>query len=621
MGKAIYSMTNPTGQSEFIIDILDPSGNKLGDGPLITATTLSIKEKLDSIGEIDFEFPSSDPKGELLQPGRRYDVYDKGIFLGRFIHADEKFSGSNRETGTTKIHAYSVLTELANTSVKFRRAYDDEPVKDIVDDLVSLVGGWSATVDSGLGDESITYEGESVLVAIEMLRERLGLHYRIDNSTPGSKVLEFGAFGDDSGVRAEKLQGQVGSEFESTSGVEIIDRLSLTEDAQEIFNRVIPVGSGQGVSQLTIENATSGSYTVQSGLNQDGSSYYYIEDATSVAQYGVIERVLNLSNIRPISNNDTDILNAKNALKIAGETFLTRSLEPRLSYNVPLITLGESVQVGDTIRVVYRGVVDGYKFVDVDTDLNILGIRRRRTARSGASPVSITVSTGDVRPASDHALMINVVKDLTDVKIHVDPTLSYYTVGPYTRRIDSSNTATFTVRIKDEVYLMNNSVLRFRSDALKSSVTAAAAGGDHRHKMFAPSDTGFATENDFVCAANSAGTSFLNGTLKFGDFDLWTNDASGDHTHTMTYGIFADTVYPAGINVSINGIDRTVALGGPWGTTGATTGDIEVDITTYLVNASGGLRQNHTIEFSCTSGRGEIEAEVASLLTIQAIAV
>jgi hypothetical protein len=92
------------------------------------------------------------------------------------------------------------------------------------------------------------------------------------------------------------------------------------------------------------------------------------------------------------------------------------------------------------------------------------------------------------------------------------------------------------------------------------------------------------------------------------------------HNHTLTYGIFADTHYPQGISVAINSINVTTALGGPWAPYDGSA-EIEVDITDYLVNASGGLHQSHRVSLSCASGVGEVEAEVSILETVQAIAI
>ena len=102
-----------------------------------------------------------------------------------------------------------------------------------------------------------------------------------------------------------------------------------------------------------------------------------------------------------------------------------------------------------------------------------------------------------------------------------------------------------------------------------------------------------------------------------------------DHTHaiTMVYGLYEDNVgadgsyYPKVISMWIDGIDRSVALGGPWAAASNTPVDVEFEITSYLVEAAGGLRQNHTVEFRCASWQWDIEVECDLLLTIQAIAV
>ena len=63
------------------------------------------------------------------------------------------------------------------------------------------------------------------------------------------------------------------------------------------------------------------------GTNDDGSSFYYIEDTTSQAAYGVIERVIERSDIRPLSNSLTNIQNAANVLYRAALTYLLKYKE------------------------------------------------------------------------------------------------------------------------------------------------------------------------------------------------------------------------------------------------------------------------------------------------------
>jgi hypothetical protein len=106
------------------------------------------------------------------------------------------------------------------------------------------------------------------------------------------------------------------------------------------------------------------------------------------------------------------------------------------------------------------------------------------------------------------------------------------------------------------------------------------------------------------------------------DLNLHTHPINHQHTFTpnisATYGFYDDTEFPRTISLAIDGVDVTVALGGPWAIPAASV-TVEVDITAILL--AGTLRQNHTLEFTCTTGQGEIECEVDMLVSIQAIAV
>jgi hypothetical protein len=55
---------------------------------------------------------------------------------------------------------------------------------------------------------------------------------------------------------------------------------------------------------------------------------------------------------------------------------------------------------------------------------------------------------------------------------------------------------------------------------------------------------------------------------------------------------------------------------------GATTIDLDSAVVTdYLVNAAGGVRQEHTLEVRCLGGQGRAEIQVELYEVVQAIAV
>jgi len=82
--------------------------------------------------------------------------------------------------------------------------------------------------------------------------------------------------------------------------------------------------------------------------------------------------------------------------------------------------------------------------------------------------------------------------------------------------------------------------------------------------------------------------------------DIYTYDTSANHSHTvaahthdvtLTYGIFeGPTPTDPDVSISINGVDVTSALGGPW------NADVTLDVTQYLRENSGDpLRQDNLI--------------------------
>lgn len=686
---------------DYRIDILDSSGTVVGDGPLISVVDLSDVKRLDAVGEAQFTIPAEDARTQYIAEGAQFDLYDRvDGYLGRYYYASKQLEVANGQARLV-VSCWDQLTELTRRSVYFRRTYTSEDVADVVDDLVTGVAGWSTDVDAGIGNTTVTYEGESVLLAVDVLRDRRNKHYRLG----GTRVLEFGAFGDDSEIVLANLRGQVQGEIAQNTNVALVEQVRLVEEADEVFNYIVPLGAGQGLGQLTIETATLGDYAVQTGTNEDGSNYFYIADATSIAAYGQRDKVLSFPTIRPITNSDANIENAANALKLTAETYLARHLVPRVTYAVSVRALRQTVQVGDTVRLQYRGIVDGYAFIDVDDDFYVMDVKRTRS-QDGTRRAVLTISTLAVRRTSDTDVVLEVIHDLRALKVSVPITISKDRVGPYIRRMNASNAAEFTVSVGDEVLQLNYAKLRFRTSPLKASVTtvstdagssptSSSGGGatsssdgshthtvtisDHTHTVTISSHTHSVTTNNHthtvqvIDVGTLEGTPvyfnetyhYFNSTLTSGT-DVVTGSASGGetvssasggsstptsssggsatptsssggshnhtvsnhthtvtipaHNHTLTYGLYADTNYPQVISLSINSVDVTVALGGTWAPTNATV-EQEVDITDYLVEAVGGLRQHHRISFSCTTGQGEIEMEVNMLLTIQAIAI
>lgn len=70
-----------------------------------------------------------------------------------------------------------------------------------------------------------------------------------------------------------------------------------------------------------------------------------------------------------------------------------------------------------------------------------------------------------------------------------------------------------------------------------------------------------------------------------------------NHTHGITYGIYSSG-YPTAVSITIDGVDVTSALGGPWSPSALDPNELDMDITNYTASAG-----THTIQLT-TTGQG-----------------
>jgi len=632
--------------SPFRIDIVY-QGETVGT----PTTVLSVNDtvSLDKIGSLTFTIPSLDSLTQYFVTGTYFKVYDEiDGYLGSYLFKSKTISDIAGVSITT-VECYDVLKELTFETVGFNREYDSEPVADVIEDLVTLYPGWTVNVENGLNDTTIDFQGESIYRAVDEQRDRNSAHFRLSNTV--DRNLEFGFFGDISEVVLTDLRGQSMPDFEANPNLAVITRMTVDNESDEVYNRIIPLGFGQGVSQLTIEEATLGDYDIETGTNQDGSSYYYFEDSDSVTNYGRRTRVLSFPNIRPLDNNEQNIINAANALKLTAEAYIAKHLVPTTEYSLSVKGLRKPLRVGELVKVTYKGLTPQYKYIDVDTYLYVMDITRNRGV-DGSRDFDINVSTVNLRRTSDQDVIVDVVRDLRSIGVRIPATLAYSVVGAYVKRIkgdvdegDRVNPE-FTIRIRDEVLYLNRAIMRFATSPLKSSVRTTAANatetssssGVHRHRVAQYNATSTviaaAAANEYMFAADiSGGTSIVLAIQRFGSDtdDLYTFDASDAHDHTipphnhsLTYDVFENTVYPQNVGILIDGIDYTTELLTQLDISGfceTNEGfEYELDITSILI--SNGVKQNHTVEFySTTNSSGEIEFECDMLVTIQPIRI
>lgn len=618
--------------SPFRIEILDANDNPISGGSIGTVLTLNDTKRLDAVGTLEFTMPAGDKKARFITTGVKFDIYDQTDgYLGRYLFRSKEIEDNNGE-GILFVKCYDYLKFLSERSVYFNRSYNFDTISTIVGDLLFSVG-WSSFVTQD-GTSQITFQGESVLRAIDELRDRQGCHYRLNfDKVTKVPVLEFGPFGDLSEVYFEQFNGQIQAEYNRNDKHAIVTGASILEESDEIYNRVIPLGAGQGVSQLTIAQATLGEYAVNTGTNEDGSSFYYIEDTNSIADYGLKERIVSFPNIIPLTNSDINVINAANTLKLTCEAYLKKHLIPRNEYQIDTIGLQQEILPGDKIHIRYIQERNGIVYLSIDDDFWVMEVSRNRNVDGGRS-YNFKIANVDQLRTTDQDVIIDVVRDLNSINVHIPATLAYSPIGPYTKRIKGDNSssnrvnAEFKVRIKEEVLYLNRALMRFSTGSLKSSTTGAASGGGSTQTS---ASGGSSTETS---TATGLSTGLMIPLGMDHRHDIVPHDHNvtipshthnvtiPSHTHGITYGVFEDTVTPDDLRILLNNVDVTNTLGGPFAVGGGEN-EYEIDITDALTNTSGGIRQTHTITFYSPTNNayGEIEFECDLLVTIQPIRV
>lgn len=545
--------------SPFRIIVYTASGTMQGE--LASVVSVNNFNGLDKMGGCDFEVVATDESALLIQPGVYFDIYDEiDGFIGRFYYLNASIS-----YGRIAVSCEDEITALRRQFVGYRRDYTFDPVENVVNDLLSVIG-WSSVVDSGIGNTSVTFEGETVLTAIDVLRDRWGSHFRLGTS---ASQLEFGAFGVNNGILLTRLEGQVQSLFAENENVVHIDDDGLVQsiDVSQLYNRIIATGSGQGSeAELTMENCVVGSYPVQSGLNADGTSYFYIEDAASIAAYGLRVRVAKFTGIRALSMNDTDIQRAKDAVKYAAEAYLVRHKAPRIECTVNVVGLRSNVRVGDKVDVVYKAVGDGTSspYLDIDDEFYVMDIDRRRDV-NGDRGAQLSLCSTDARRTQDTDIIVDVIRDVEVLKLHVQPH-QFWSENTYTDTIQgwpvttdkTYKAATFKIEIDNSVLKLTKVRIRFKTIPLWTT-----------------------TNHETVVAGESPEIS-----------NIWQ--------------VLRGYNYPYRVRMFINGIDVSADFvsGGVWATTNVAL-DVICDITDYIRDAVGGMYQDHVIMFTAEARSGD----------------
>lgn len=583
---------------------------------LENAYGIGYEREFNAVWSATFSLPLDDEKNDYCKPLYYVEVYDHEEYIGLF-RIIPKETVIDEGGNTVTYQCEHVLATLLDSSIFKYRQIDGLPTNE----SIQYVLGFQYTQHWVLGTCEITryfsykFENDNVLSALFSIPKPFDSQYQWTFDTtvyPWELNLIVPEMEPTCEIREGKnLRG-----------------LTLTEDPMGIYNRVYPLGYGEGDNQLTIESVNGG--------------VPYIEDAASVAEYGV----------RMIIWSDKRFESAE-TLKASAHALMNKWREVIASWRISAADISEIT--GETIDKFKMGKIVRLSLSTLGktVDLRIMKDGKADVyGEPGAVELEIGNKTEDLGTTQADLTRRQQINDLYSQ--------GATNLGTYrfNDNCDPDDPALIRFYLPDEMVRINKLWLTYKttnfrayskaaiSTATSSKSTAAGGGsttsagggqtssadGEHVHKMF--SATGFAAASD---PNNSVALRCANNQYIYVDSDTaagieyYTEGSSGSHAHTvddhthdvpdhvhtfeipghghpLEYGIYKHATLPTAITIKVDG--NAVP--------GSSLEAENLDLIPYLSKDTDGkiTRGWHEITLS-PNGLGRINANVISQFFIQ----
>ncbi|MBZ0295004.1 MAG: hypothetical protein K8L99_20745, partial [Anaerolineae bacterium] len=464
-------------------DVYSPQATLLGPGPIVHISGARINRGLDGADSFSFDVPGTDARGlDLLQTKRRIQLktLDGGneINLGRFII--ENIGARDTSSGWTRsCSGPGQLGELKFKTTRRGRKYDAQTVSAVIDSLLGLTSGWTRSGSSS-NLVNVRYDGATLLKAVQSLVTQQGIHFR----QGASGILEVGAFGESNGLRAiNTAVASVG--LGVNDDVMLIESFSLDEDSEAIVNWLEPLGAGRGDAALTLEKSTRTTpYTIQSETGPDGRTVYFIEDASSQAANGLIEKTGTFKDIAPLSNSEADQIAAANALYDMAASWLQRYSQKYVAYTMSVKKVPKLIKPGEKIHVSYHGWItdeagERVDFRTIEDDFWVMEVST--TFSTSGITTHLKVATIDRYEQDVTGIILGALEEIRIQNVSVEPYFSK-SIYVYRRELDDTHEAVIPIDLTNATQALTRCRLRlvtrpFRATAKSAKSTTSASGG------------------------------------------------------------------------------------------------------------------------------------------------
>jgi len=580
-------------------DVYDSNGNKTGIGPVIAIKSASVTEQLDGAGSFNLDLAVDERvltlinETEVRLQVQTYDAQPSMEWV-RGIVRDNQIQ--DEDSGTRiSVSGPDTMDALTERTVGLGRSYNNTTMSAIINGLVGLVPGWSTTIESAVATDlqSTRFDGANVLQALLRCTSEKGIHVRNGLT---ANTLEIGAFGslvtNSSGqqVRAIKAPGEMSIELQRNDATIFIDRISRSSKSDDVVNWCIPIGAGEGSAALTLRDCTyaiyneddtlyragtASRYPVYRRTNANGIVEYYL-DASSGAR--LRQATVAFKEIGPVSNDTSSKQLAANALLQAATAYLDRQKVALVCYKFSAKNVQTRIRPGDKILVQYQGRME------------ILDENRSTTPRLTYMEVN------------EPLWVLKVTKKISaDVITH---DFEVATVDRY-----AMDTTKIVVSMMEAIQARNVSVqtlpMVFPFMAYDTMQEGTAFGSGYNKGKKARMDLRI---NDYITDITRIELRFITLPLH-----LASRTTFSSPNYYTVFDVITSSEYPSGISVFINNVDVSAQVtdmdtgaAAPFNAGSNTATDNRINITDFILNAAGGIYQNHKIELHCEHRLGDI---------------
>lgn len=500
---------------------------------LQNATKVSYEKQTNNIWSASFCLPLDDPKVDKVQLLGFVEITDNDgeeIGLFRVMPSETTFSVESKEVKFECKHVLSLLMD----SVMFR--YHEIKKNTTTTQVLQYLLGLQKVTHWKLGKCEFTryfqysWENENGLIdAIWSVPQPFDEEYMWTFDT-SSYPWTINLVKPPTEVTARVWEGHNLKGFK------------VETNPNQTINRIYPLGQGEGVNQLNVKK-----------VNPTGQ--YYVEDAASIATYGLIEYVW----------ADTRFTDAQ-SLYSSTVALLKKFKQPLVTWNIDAIDLIKAVARKPDQNVPKIDELRLDKVIQVKTNkfgkLNLRILKESKSDMFG-SPQDIQLTVGYV-PSDLGTTQADIERNIEINQLYSQGATNILNYDK-ADNADSDYPVKFRLFIDDDVSKINTCELTFEtspfrayskgtaggggsvqstsagggsvqsstSEAAGQSTNTSSANGSHRHRMFID-QTEFVGPVNYTDRAYSAlGTGFFSFKSTEAK-DIYTEEAADNHTHSVT---------------------------------------------------------------------------------------